>query len=176
MTYKLGPSPLVKYWKLYRPLCYWNPKTITRKCDNEPQGTLVSLFGPILFLSHQSNVIDHSWPITMDHICKNKKPCLYVHKKASAKLSRPSNFSLGKWKCISFIFVFYPFSFTRERYRHTAVAVNSYYKCRFFNVHQSLLSPSVIRISIIMKIIWFTLEQFGWLESKPKSENNSWRL
>ena len=80
----------------------------TRKCDNEPQGIAFSWFGPILFLPHQSNVIDHSWPLAMDHICKNKNPYLYVHKKTSAKLSRPSNPSLGKWKCISFIFVFYP--------------------------------------------------------------------
>ena len=84
----------------------------TRKCDNELQGTLFSWFVPILFLPHQSNVIDHSWPLSMDQICKNKKPCLYVLKKTSAKLSRPSNLSLGKWKCISSIYAFYPFSFT----------------------------------------------------------------
>ena len=53
----------------------------TGKCDNEPHDTLFSWFGPILFLLHQRNSIDHSWPLAMDHICKNKKPFLYVHKK-----------------------------------------------------------------------------------------------
>ena len=53
----------------------------TRKCYNEPQGTLFLWFGLILFLPHQSNVIDHSWPVAMSHICKNKKLCLYVHEK-----------------------------------------------------------------------------------------------
>ena len=52
----------------------------TGTCDNEPFDTLFSWFGPMLFLLHQSNNIDYSWPIAMDHICKNKKPCLYVHK------------------------------------------------------------------------------------------------
>ena len=82
----------------------------TGKCDNEPHDTLFSWFRPTLFLLHQSNNTDHSWPLAMDHICKNKKPCLYVHKKASAKLPSPSNSSLDKWKCMSFIFLFYPFS------------------------------------------------------------------
>ena len=53
----------------------------TRKCGNEPQGTLFSWSGLILFLRHQSDVMNHSWPLAMDHICKNKKPCLHVHKK-----------------------------------------------------------------------------------------------
>ena len=78
----------------------------TRKRDNEPEGTLFSWFQRILFLPHQSNVMDHSWPLAMDHICKNKKPCLYVHKRTSTKLSRPSNPSLGKSKSTSFIFVY----------------------------------------------------------------------
>ena len=30
------------------------------ECDDEPEGTLFSLFGPVLFLLHQSNVMDHS--------------------------------------------------------------------------------------------------------------------
>ena len=34
---------------------------------------------------------------------------------------------------------------------NTAVAVKGYYKCRFFNVHQSLSPLKVIRVSIIMK-------------------------
>ena len=84
----------------------------TGKCDNEPHDTLFSWFGPMLFLLHQSDNIDHSWPLAMDHICKNKKPCLYVHKKTSAKHSSPSNTTLDKWKCMPFIFVFYPFSLT----------------------------------------------------------------
>ena len=84
----------------------------TRKRYNEPQGTLFSWLVPILFLPHQSNAIDHCWPLAMDHICKNKKLCLYVHKTSSTKLSRPSNPLLGKWKCISFISVFYTFYFT----------------------------------------------------------------
>ena len=53
----------------------------TRKCDNEPQGTLFSWFGAILFLPHQSNLIDYSWSLAMGHICKNKRSCLYVHEK-----------------------------------------------------------------------------------------------
>ena len=84
----------------------------TRECDDDPEGTLFSWFGPILFLPHQRNVMDHSWVLAMNHICKNKKPCLYVHKKNSKKLSRPSNPSLGKWRSLSFIFVFYPLSCT----------------------------------------------------------------
>ena len=84
----------------------------TRKCYNEPQGTLFSSFVPLLFLPLQSNVIVHSWPLSIDHICKNKKPRLYVLKKTSAKLYRSSILSLGKWKCVWFIFAFYPFSFT----------------------------------------------------------------
>ena len=57
----------------------------TGKCDNEPHDTLFSWFGPMLFLLHQSNNIDHSWPLEMDHICKNEKLCLSVHKKNQRK-------------------------------------------------------------------------------------------
>ena len=53
----------------------------TRKCDNKPHDTLFSWFRPMLFLLDQSNNIDHNWPLAMEHICKNKKPCLCVHKK-----------------------------------------------------------------------------------------------
>ena len=81
----------------------------TRKCDNEPQGTLISWFGPILFLPHQSNVIDHSWPLAIDHICKNKNYVYMCIKKTSVKLSMPSHTLLGKSKCISLIFVFIHF-------------------------------------------------------------------
>ena len=84
----------------------------TRKCYNEPQGTLFSSGVPLLFLPLQSNAIVHSWPLSIDHIFKNKKPRLYVLKKTSAKLYRSSILSLGKWKCVWFIFAFYPFSFT----------------------------------------------------------------
>ena len=41
---------------------------------------------------------------------------------------------------------------------------------------QGLTPPKFIGISIIMKIIWFTLRQSRWLESEPKSESDSWRL
>ena len=51
----------------------------SRNCYDEPEGTLFSLFGPILFLPHQDNVMDHSWQLAINHICKNKKPCLYLH-------------------------------------------------------------------------------------------------
>ena len=85
---------------------------------------------------------DHSWLLTLDHICKNKKPCLYVHKETNTKLSRPSNPSLDKWKCTSFIFVFYPLSFTSWRYPNTAVAVKGHYKCRCFDVHKSFVFTS----------------------------------
>ena len=57
----------------------------TGKCDNEPHDKLFSWFGPMLFLLHQSNNIDHSWPLEMDHICKNEKLCLSVHKKNQRK-------------------------------------------------------------------------------------------
>ena len=70
----------------------------TTEYNDEPEATLSPWSGPILFLPHQTNAMDHSWLFTMDHICKNKKPCLYVHKKTSTKLCRPSNPSLGKWK------------------------------------------------------------------------------
>ena len=53
-------------------------------------------------------VDDLQWPIYV----KSKNHVYMCIKKTSAKLSRPSNPSLGKWKCISYIFVFYPFSFT----------------------------------------------------------------
>ena len=78
----------------------------TREYDDDPEGTLFSWFGPILFLPHQRNVMDHSWVLAMNHICKNKKPCLYVHKETSKKLSRPSNLSLGKWRSLSLILIF----------------------------------------------------------------------
>ena len=86
-----------------------------REYDDEPDGTLFSWFGLILFLPHkaiQSNVMDHSWALAMNHICKNKEPCFYAHKKTSKKLSRPPKYSLGKWKTVSFIFVFYLLSRT----------------------------------------------------------------
>ena len=62
------------------------------------------------------------------------------------------------------------------RYPNKALAVKGYHKYRFFNVHQSLESPKVIKILLIMKIISFTLKQSGWLESKPESENYKWRM
>ena len=48
----------------------------------------------------------------INHICKNKKSCLHVNKKTSAKSSRSSNLSLGRSTGISFIFVLYQLSFT----------------------------------------------------------------
>ena len=99
------------------------------------------------FLPHQSNVMDHSWPLSMDHMSKNRKPCLYVHNKSITRLPRPSNPSVGKWKSISFI------------------------------VHQSLSPPKVIMIPIIMEIIWFTLNQSWWLQLKiVKAPISSQRL
>ena len=88
-----------------------NPYTIKpprlssiRECDYEPQGTIFSWFGAILFLLHQNNIIDHRWPLAMDHICKNKEPCVYVHKKTSRKLSRPSNPSLDEKVYLSYLY------------------------------------------------------------------------
>ena len=52
-----------------------------RECDDDPEGTLFSWFGPILFLPHQRNIMNDSWVLAMNHICKSKKTCLYVHKK-----------------------------------------------------------------------------------------------
>ena len=94
--------------------------------------------------------------ITFDHLqwtiyVKAKSRVYMCIKKTSAKFSRPSSPSSGKWKCISFIFVFYPFSFTSQRYPNIAVAVKDLHKGRFFNVHQSFLPPKVIRI--LMKIM-----------------------
>ena len=70
-----------------------NPPSLsrTRTCDDEPDGTLFLWFGSILFLRHQSNIMDHSGLLATEHVCKNKKPHLYVHKKTTTKLSRPSN-------------------------------------------------------------------------------------
>ena len=53
----------------------------TREGDDDPEGTQFSWYGPILFLPHQSNVMNHRWVLAMNHICKNKKPYLYVQKK-----------------------------------------------------------------------------------------------
>ena len=50
----------------------------------------------ILFLPHQSNVMDHSGVLVINYIYKNKEPCLYVHKKTSKRISRSSNLSLSK--------------------------------------------------------------------------------
>ena len=52
----------------------------TRECDDEPEGTLVLWFEHILFLPHQSNIMDHSWLLAMKILCKNKKLRLYVQK------------------------------------------------------------------------------------------------
>ena len=43
----------------------------------------------ILFLTHQSNVIDCSLPLARNHISKNVKPCSYVHKKNQHKIGQP---------------------------------------------------------------------------------------
>ena len=37
--------------------------------------------GLLNFYRIKCNVMDHSWLLAMNHICKYKKPCLYVHKK-----------------------------------------------------------------------------------------------
>ena len=127
---------------------------------------------PILFLQHQSNVMDHSWLLAKSHICKDKKLCLYVHKKNSTKLFWSCNSSLDKYIfhiCMLPI-VFYLFSLPKY-----SSSCQGNYKCYLFDVNQLLWSPKVIRVLNIMKIILLTLKQFGWLESKPKSENYSWR-
>ena len=67
-----------------------------------------------------------------------------------------------------FIFVFNPLSY---RYPMKAVTVKGYFKCWFFNVHQSFWSSKVIEILNVMKTISFTVKQSGWQESKSKSEN-----
>ena len=55
----------------------------TRECDDEPEGTLFSWFGPILFLAHQKNAMDHGWVLAMNHICQKTKSLVYMyaHKK-----------------------------------------------------------------------------------------------
>ena len=42
------------------------------ECDDEPEGTLFSWFGPILFLPHQNNVMDHSWLLAMKQKTKSR--------------------------------------------------------------------------------------------------------
>ena len=133
-----------------------------------------------LGLSYLYRIKGMSW-ITAEYLqwtiyVKTKKYVYMYIKKTSKKISRPSNPSLGKWRSLSFIFVFHPLSCTSWPYPNTAVAVKGYYKCRLFNVHQSLWSLKVLRILIIMKIVSLTLKQSGWLESKPKTENYNWRL
>ena len=58
------------------------------ECDDEPEGTLFSWFGPIWFLPHQKNVMDHGWVLAMNHICENKKSCLYVHTHTKKNLAK----------------------------------------------------------------------------------------
>ena len=108
-------------------------------------------------LSYFYRIKTMSW-ITADYLQSTiyvRTKCLVYMciKKTGAKLSRPSNPSLSKRKSKSFIFVFYSLSFTSKRYPNTAVVVKGYYKCRFFDVNQSLWFPKVRRILIIMKII-----------------------
>ena len=93
--------------------------------------------------------MDHSWLLAMNHTCENKSRVYICIKKP-------------------FIFVFKPLSY---RYPMKAVVVKGYFKCWFFNVHQSFWSPKVIEILNIMKTISFTVKQCGWQESKSKSEN-----
>ena len=50
----------------------------TRKCDNEPQGTLFHDLSLSYFYHFKAMSLITA---EMDHICKDKKPCLYVHKK-----------------------------------------------------------------------------------------------
>ena len=51
-----------------------------RECDDELEGTLLSWFVTILFLPYQNSVMDHSWVLAMNHIYKNKEPCLIKNK------------------------------------------------------------------------------------------------
>ena len=55
-----------------------------------------------------------------------------------------------------------PIIFYKLAFPNTVVTVKDYYKGRFFNAHQSLWSPKVIMILIIMKIVSFTLKLSGW--------------
>ena len=109
--------------------------------------------------------------ITADYLqwilyVKAKSRVYMCIKKTSTKLSRPSYQSLGIWKRIFFIFVFYPLYFTSWRYPNTSAAVKGYYSCRFFNVNQFLSPAKVIRMLIIMKINSFSLQQSGWMGFK----------
>ena len=72
---------LVKYWKKCRLLCYWTPCLSSTSVLINQKDTIFSWSAPILFLLHQSNVKDHSCLLAMDYIRKNKKQCLYMHKK-----------------------------------------------------------------------------------------------
>ena len=64
---------------------------------------------------------------------------------------------------LSYLYIIhiYSLSFTGQRYPNTTVAAKAYYKCRFFNAHQSVSPPKNIKILIIMKITSFPLKQFG---------------
>ena len=64
-----------------------------------------------LGLSYFYHIKAMSW-ITAEYlqwtIYVKTKSRVYVNRKTSKKLSRPSNPSLGKWKSVFFIFIFYP--------------------------------------------------------------------
>ena len=97
---------LVKCWRKCWSLCYYTHNlSSTWECHDELDGTL---FSWSFFYR-----MDHGWQLTTcnEHICKNKKPCLYVKKKLAQNFPDLSNASLGKSRSISFIFVFYLLSF-----------------------------------------------------------------
>ena len=83
----------------------------TRKCDNEPEGTLFFMIWSYFYLIEAMSWIPAD-PLQWTIHGKTKSRVYMSIKKTSTKLSRLSNTSLGKWKSIFFILISYSLSFT----------------------------------------------------------------
>ena len=58
------------------------------ECDDEPEGTLFSWFGPILFLPHQKNVMDHGWVLAI-YLKTKSLAYMYTHTKKNLAKNFP---------------------------------------------------------------------------------------
>ena len=109
----------------------------------------------ILFLTHQSNVIDCSLLLARNHISKNVKPCSYVHKKLAQnwlatyqKFQKSSSllFTFRLVPVLFFIFLFfiYLFIFYFETQQFVGIAKklvsHVYCSCSTFNHYSSTIS------------------------------------
>ena len=84
--------------------------------------------------------MDHNRVLAMNHICK-KKSCVYMYIKELSK-----NFpglliahQVNEKVYLSYLY-FTQYLIQVSVNPNTALAVKGYYRCRFFNVHQSLVS------------------------------------